>query len=89
MEHMKPDRYPFNVTTRRTLQHCLVSWQARRKAGDTFGPAIGTGRVDGNGLMLHELQKISSCAHSVIVLLGHGGKYVPRTKTSLSTSKKS
>ena len=44
--------------------------------------------VDGNGLMRREIQKISMCAHSVVVLMGLAGTYVNyTTQAFLRTSK--
>ena len=64
--------------------------KARLSAAGTFGPAIiGTGTVDGDGLIHHELQKTSLCARSVVVLLGVAGKYVPRTKQAFLQARKS
>ena len=41
---------------------------------------VGTGTVDGDGLMYHGMHETFLCARSVVLLVGDRGKYVPRTK---------
>ena len=52
--------------------------KARLSAAGTFVPAtIGTGTVDGDGLIGHELQNTSPFARNVVVLLESPGNAYP------------